>query len=102
MPNSSLIEQRCTIPSSDRAPRCHHSTTCSWRPSSPILPGLTFSTPDEVLGTHSGYPRTYTAASRLFLDETATSNLRRGHSIKWPQGGKMEPWGQRVTAAHDG
>src|SRR6267154_5784088 len=52
MPNSSLIEQRCTIPSSDRAPRRHYITACSWRPSSPILPGLTLSTPDEVLGTH--------------------------------------------------
>ena len=30
----------------------HHIPTRSWRPSSPILSGLTFSTPDEVLGTH--------------------------------------------------
>src|SRR5262245_39500746 len=47
-----LIEERRSIPSSDRAPRCHHFTTCSWRPSSPILPSLTFSTSDEVFGTH--------------------------------------------------
>src|SRR5262245_57441565 len=56
MPNSSLIEERRSIPSSDRAPRCNHFTTCSWRPSSPILPSLTFSTSDEVLGTHRKHP----------------------------------------------
>src|SRR5882762_6391220 len=53
MPNSSLIEQRRSIPPSDRGPRYRHITTCSWRPSPPILPGLTFNTPDEILGTHS-------------------------------------------------
>jgi toluene monooxygenase system protein E len=57
MPHSSLIEQRCAIPSSDRAPRCHHNTTRSWRPSSPILPDLTFSIPDEVLDTPTKIPR---------------------------------------------
>src|SRR5882757_85709 len=65
MPNSSLIEQRRSIPSSDRAPRRHHITTCSWRPSSPILPGLTFNTPDEVLGTHSSGLRAHSFAKRL-------------------------------------
>src|SRR3979411_1801841 len=53
MPHSSLFEQRCAVPPNDRAPRCHHTTTRSWWPSSPILPDLTFSIPDEVLGTHT-------------------------------------------------
>jgi hypothetical protein len=66
MPNSSLIEQRRSIPPSDRAPRRHHNTTCSWRPSF-IFPGLTFSTSDEVLGTHRrrGYSRNQVSKIRV-------------------------------------
>ena len=42
--NSSLAEQRCPVPSRDRAPRRHHIATCPRRSSSPILQNLIFGT----------------------------------------------------------
>jgi hypothetical protein len=58
---SSIAGQGCPTPSGDRAPRRHHITTYSRRPSSPLLPNLSFrhahlSRPNRGGGSDPGDP----------------------------------------------